>query len=104
MHKSDDIRKLFRRRGRWYFQQDNAPSHRPNTVKNWIKEFFQCEILDHPAQSPDLNPIELIWAIMKKEIEINRPNNKAQLKLAIQKAWNNITIAQIRRCIDNLKG
>jgi len=41
--------------------------------------------------------------MMKKEIEINRLNNKAQLKLAIQKAWNNITIAQIRRCIDNLK-
>ena len=103
IHKSPDIRKLFRRRGRWYFQQDNAPCHRPNWVKNWIKEFFSCELLDHPAQSPDLNPIELIWALMKKEIEINRPTSKAQLKIAVQKSWNNITIAQIRKCIDNLK-
>lgn len=63
---------------------------------------LRCEMLPHPPQSPDLNPIELIWATMKVQVEAKRPKTKLQLKNAIEESWRKITIAQIRRCIDDL--
>ena len=100
--KGDEMKRLFRRRGKWYFVQDSAPSHRPNKVKDHIKETLGCELLGHPPQSPDLNPIELIWAQMKSKIEAKRPKNKSELKSAIEREWKNIRINFVRKCIDNL--
>uniref|UniRef100_A0A3P9C267 Tc1-like transposase DDE domain-containing protein n=1 Tax=Maylandia zebra TaxID=106582 RepID=A0A3P9C267_9CICH len=44
----------------WVFQQDNATVR--NAHRTW--EFFQennITLLDHPACSPDLNPIKTLW-------------------------------------------
>jgi len=43
------------------FQQDNAPTQ-------WFKE-KNVTIMDWPASSPDLNPIENVWKLMKDNIQ-----------------------------------
>ena len=45
--------------------------------------------LDWPAQSPDLNPIEHLWMILKKSIGARNPPpcNVDQLKQAIKEEW-----------------
>ena len=103
MSKKTEILKLFNKRGRWFFLQDNAPCHRPERVKQFIKEQLSCDLIPHPPQSPDLNPIELVWAAMKVQVEAKRPRNKTQLKDAIEKAWKAMNINFIRKCIDNLQ-
>ncbi len=86
----------------WRFQQDNAPCHKAYVVKQFLQDNVP-KILWHPPQSPDLNPIELVWGIMKKYVEKENPKNKSQLKQAIFKAWNKISKETCIDCIDHVR-
>lgn len=53
------------------FLQDNAPTHTARVVQEWLGEWASAHgitILDWPAYSPDLNPIENLWKILKENI------------------------------------
>ena len=48
-------------------QDDNAPVHLASVVTSW--ENNHClESLEWPVKSPDLNPIENLWMVLKKAI------------------------------------
>jgi hypothetical protein len=89
-------------RKRWHFQQDGAGPHRPAKVRAFIEEngliFFE-----HPSNSPDLNPIELIWGYMKDKIESLEIRNQGDLEDAIFKTWQEIPDELVRRCINHVK-
>ena len=55
--------------------------------------------LDWPENSPDLNPIEHFWSIMKKKMQKRRATNINDLKNNIASVWNGISIDDI---INNL--
>ena len=44
----------------WIFQQDNATCHTSRLVREWFND-EQITVMDSPAQSTDLNPIENLW-------------------------------------------
>ena len=50
------------------FQQDNASIHKVAIIKEFFA-FRQSDILEWPPYSPDLNPIEDMWAIIKKRLQ-----------------------------------
>lgn len=60
-----DIEKLGKR---VLIVMDNARFHRKNILENIIKEMEHC-LLFLPPYSPDLNPIEKLWANMKKKLK-----------------------------------
>lgn len=48
--------------------QDNAPQHKSVLVRTWLfNHGIQC--LDFPPYSPDLNPIENLWADLARRVE-----------------------------------
>ena len=97
------IKRMFRNEKSWWFQQDSAPAHKDKDSIKFIKRNLTRNILPHPAQSPDLNPIEFVWAKMKKQVESAQPRNKEELKNEIFRSWESIDIKFIRKCISGSK-
>ena len=54
-----------RKRGRKWFVMDNDPSQRSLAARKAIKKEC-CELFSIPARSPDLNPIENMFHLVKK--------------------------------------
>lgn len=73
------------------FQQDNDPKHTSKLAKRFF-ETKEISVLPWAPQSPDLNPIETLWAIIKQKLVNFRPKNKEELKQRIIYEWNNISL------------
>ncbi len=55
------------------FMQDNASCHTSKASKKWFKD-HNLNLLTWPAQSPDMNPIEIGWFILEKNLRKRQVN------------------------------
>jgi hypothetical protein len=83
--------------------EDGASAHRAGYTKA-IREHLGIPKLDHPASSPDLNPIENLWRLIKYRINKRnpRPTTKEAVKQAIIEEWNAITVEEIQSFVDDM--
>ncbi len=72
------------------FQQDLALAHTAKGTKSWFND-HGVTVLDWSVNSPDLNPLDNLWGIVKRKMRDTRPNNADDLKAAIKATWASIT-------------
>ena len=71
----------------FWLQEDGDPSHGIRSTENpcvRLKRAADIQSLTHPPQSPDLNPIESLWQIMKQRLRSRNWDTVAEFKAAIQ--------------------
>ncbi len=83
------------------FQQDLAPAHTATGIKSWFND-HGVTVLDWPANSPDLNPIENLWGIVKRKMRDTRPNNADELKATVKETWASIPPQQCHKLITSM--
>ena len=68
---------------KWVLLHDKDPKHTSNVVSKLLDE-LRLKKLDWPSISPDLKPIENIWAVLKRNVAIKNPKNIEELEQAIR--------------------
>ena len=81
------------------FMQDNAPIHTARKVRKWFEE-NGINVMEWPPYSPDMNPIEHLWFLLKEAVykinpdieKVGGNDDKVREALfdALFKAWEDI--------------
>jgi hypothetical protein len=78
----------------WTLMQDGASAHTARNTLEYLR--MHCNLLEEwTSGSPDLNPIENLWAIVKKRIAEVGPATLPELINVIIAAWNAISPEEV---------
>ena len=81
-------------RGR-LFMQDGARPHTAKATTKFLNDKNVAFIEDWPARSPDLNPIETLWALLGRRVGNRLPTDEAELEQFFVEEWNAVPQSEI---------
>lgn len=92
---------------------DNDPKHTAKINTKFLNESHEelvefgkngvIKVIPHPPQSPDLNPIEHLWAEVERKVQERRPTNKSELFQFIQEEWYSLSKETCAKYVDSMK-
>jgi hypothetical protein len=85
------------------FMDDNAPIHRAAAVTEW-KTSFDIDCMAWRPYSPDISPIENIWAHIKKRLQTlsPQPTTLTELSEKFQELWNTFPADTLNALYDSI--
>ncbi len=93
---------LLRRLGRRaVFKHDNDPKHTSKTTTALLKK-LRVKGMDWPSMSPDLNPIEHLWGILKRKVEERKVSNIHQLRDVFMEEWKRTPVATCESLVNSM--
>ncbi len=87
---------------RFTVQMDNDPKHTAKATKEFLKG-KKWTVMQWPSQSPDLNPIEHAFHLLKTKLKGKCPKNKQELKTVAAEAWQSITRDETQRLVMSMR-
>jgi hypothetical protein len=99
-HMRPSARRLFNEED-YVFQQDNDPKHTSKVVKSYLRN-NAINVMDWPAQSPDLNPIENLWSILDHKLKDRSPKNEQELFITLHNEWQSLDISLLMNLVDSM--
>jgi transposase len=84
------------------FMQDGAPAHSARETMDLLTRRFSMiwGKGTWPGNSPDLNPIEHLWAVIQESVFIEpRPKTRQELVSRIRQTWDSTTRAQTEKLV-----
>jgi len=85
-------------------QKDNCKPHKANSIKYYLEE-IGVERMTWLAQSPDLNPIENVWGLLKQKIRNlpRMPRNENHLFEILSQMWNDLPQAYFAKLVESMR-
>lgn len=85
------------------FMQDNARPHTARIVMDYLN-IVGIPLLEWPACSPDMNPLEHVWDILGQKIRKRQPLPETiqELRIALNEEWEQIPQQQIQHLIEGM--
>jgi transposase len=82
--------------------EDGAPVHRSKYPSDW-REAHGIKKMIWPPNSPDLNPIENLWRMVKDSLDkYGKPKNKEEMIKNIQHVWDQVSQEQLLQLISTM--
>jgi DDE superfamily endonuclease len=97
----ESAEKLFHLPMQWYLLLDNSSNHKDKSVKKWLHD-HGITVMDFPPYSPDLNPIENLWAHMKRRVKDHVVADVEELQTAVHDEWEKTDIEWIHRTVRSM--
>jgi hypothetical protein len=105
-----EAHRLFTNQGisKWDIMQDNDPSHKKASLaalKEWNERHNSAiSILPNwPPNSPDLNPIENVWAIVQSRVNKVGCSNLEEFKAAVTSTFSNLERSLLENLFSSMK-
>ena len=97
------IRDWFADGEKFHFMQNGAPCHTAKSIKSFL-EAKKIPLLDWPGNSPDMNPIENLWEIVKRKMKSENITTKTQLIERLIWVWNHDEeiLRNCRACVESM--